>query len=205
MAVLCEAISVIVRRDSIDKFYQGGWLAFQEDLPHNKMCTDEELVSLGFWDSQSVEEYIDSLENKGLQFESKNEAFGVFDRSREINDIAVIEQDTGLWRPCDWIEQMRSEFGSTGIKVLMCWLFEGHKIACGINIKGTQIRDKAIYLHTPPGWTPEGSAGLMRRETDELDNELDFIETKGGNDVYRDRSTGKFWYKPNHKSPPTKH
>jgi hypothetical protein len=27
MAVLCEAISVIVRRDSIDKFYQGGWLA----------------------------------------------------------------------------------------------------------------------------------------------------------------------------------
>lgn len=157
MAVLCEAISVIVRRDSIDKFYQGGWLAFQEDLPHNKMCTDEELVSVGFWDSQSVEEYIDSLENKGLQFESKKEAFGVFDRSREINDIAVIEQDTGLWRPCNWIEQMRSEFGSTGIKVLMCWLFEGHKIACGINIKGTQIRDKAIYLHTPPGWTPEGS------------------------------------------------
>ena len=39
MAVLCEGISFTFRLDSINKFYQGGWLAFQEDLPRNTMCT----------------------------------------------------------------------------------------------------------------------------------------------------------------------
>ncbi len=35
MAVLCEAISVIVRRDSIDKFYQGGWLPSSSEKSTN--------------------------------------------------------------------------------------------------------------------------------------------------------------------------
>jgi hypothetical protein len=119
MAVLCEAISVIVRRDSIDRYYEGGWSAFVHDLPHQKMCTDEELVSVGFWDPASVETYIRGLESKGLQFDPKKHMFAVFDQSRAINDIAVIDQRDGLTRPCEWIEQMRSEVGDTGIKVLM--------------------------------------------------------------------------------------
>ena len=32
LAVLCEAISVVVRRDSIDKYFKGGWVRFQEDI-----------------------------------------------------------------------------------------------------------------------------------------------------------------------------
>ena len=32
MAVLCEAISVVARRDSIDAFYKGGWDTFQNDV-----------------------------------------------------------------------------------------------------------------------------------------------------------------------------
>ena len=119
MAVLCEAISVIVRRYSIDRYYEGGWSAFVHDLPHQKMCTDEELVSVGFWDPASVETYIRGLESKGLQFDPKKHMFAVFDQSRAINDIAVIDQRDGLTRPCEWIEQMRSEVGDTGIKVLM--------------------------------------------------------------------------------------
>lgn len=205
MAVLCEAISVIVRRDSIDRYYEGGWLAFVHDLPHQKMCTDEELVSVGFWDPASVETYIRRLESKGLQFESEKHWFGVFDQSRAINDIAVIDQRDGLTRPCEWIEQMRSEVGDTGIKVLMCWLFDGERVAHGINIKGSQIKGNSIDLHTPPGWTPEKSVGLTRLDTDQLENDIQFVETRDGVDVFMNKITGKLLYKPSENDPPTRH
>ena len=64
MAVLCEAISVVVRRDSIDIYFKGGWVKFQENVPNSTICSDGELVRIGFMDPDSVQKYIEFLEGE---------------------------------------------------------------------------------------------------------------------------------------------
>ena len=71
MAVLCEGISVIVRRDSIDQNFKGGWAGLLETVPNSTMCTDGELVRVGFLSPADVANYIHELEDLGLQFQSK--------------------------------------------------------------------------------------------------------------------------------------
>ena len=61
MAVFCEAISVVVRRDAIDKYFKDGWIKFVDDVPNSTMCTDGELVRVGFMTPNSVQDYIEFL------------------------------------------------------------------------------------------------------------------------------------------------
>lgn len=68
MAVLCEAISVIIKVSSIDHFYKGGRDEFKKHIPNATMCSDGELVRIGFMSPAEVREYIDELIENGLQF-----------------------------------------------------------------------------------------------------------------------------------------
>lgn len=54
MAVLIEAISVVVRKDAIEKRFPGGWDSFLDEIPNNTLCTDGELVRVGFMSPQDV-------------------------------------------------------------------------------------------------------------------------------------------------------
>jgi hypothetical protein len=54
MAVLVEAISVVVRRDAIDRSYEGGWVAFVSSVPNATLCTDDQLARVGFMDPKAV-------------------------------------------------------------------------------------------------------------------------------------------------------
>jgi hypothetical protein len=162
MAVLCEGISVIVRRDSIDSRFNGGWAAFEELVPNATLCTDGELARVGFMDPDSVQDFISELEIGGLVFDGEElrnaaELFGVAedglgdDLAHE--DIAVVDQLRGLTRPCNWLEFGRFPVGENpDDKVSMCWLFEGVRIAHGIHLKG-----RSMQLHAPAGWSYEGS------------------------------------------------
>ena len=58
MAVLCEAISVIIKKSSIDTFYVGGWNAFTSNVPNQTICSDGELVRIGFFSPKYVEYFI---------------------------------------------------------------------------------------------------------------------------------------------------
>jgi hypothetical protein len=163
MAVLCEGISVIVRRDAIHDRFDGGWIAFEQLVPNATLCTDGELARVGFMDPGSVQEFIYELESRGLVFDASEirgaaKLFGVAetdlgdDLDRE--DIAVVDQLRGPTRPCDWLEFGRFQAGdSPDDKVSMCWLFEGERLIPGrVHIKG-----KSLEMHTPPGWQYEGS------------------------------------------------
>ena len=66
MAVLVEGFSVIVRRDSIESKYAGGWKAFLTDVPNATLCSDDELARVGFMDRNAVEAYVGHLERMGL-------------------------------------------------------------------------------------------------------------------------------------------
>src|ERR1039458_7210552 len=102
MAVLVEAISVIVRRDSIEQKLSGGWNAFEQSVPNATLCDDGVLARVGFMDPRDVGRYIDWLEENGL----------VFFREGKTVDIAVVDQLSGPTAPCEWLEVGRFPFGT---------------------------------------------------------------------------------------------
>jgi hypothetical protein len=68
MAVLVEGISVIIRVDSLLRFFPGGWEAFKEIVPNQTLCADNEIVRVGFMIPQDVKSFIDKLEGMVLSF-----------------------------------------------------------------------------------------------------------------------------------------
>ena len=48
MPVLLEAISVIVRRETLERKYPGGVDGYARDCPNRTFCADEYLTRVGF-------------------------------------------------------------------------------------------------------------------------------------------------------------
>jgi hypothetical protein len=183
MAVLVEAISVVVRRDAIDRAFDGGWRAFVSRVPNATLCTDNQLARVGFMDPNAVQKFVDGLQAAGL----------VFLRSDLCIDIAVVDQQRGPTMPCEWLEFARIPFGKTGGKVAACWLFEGPRLAAGIHLPG-----ESIDLATPNGWTFEGSISerVSFVLTEDVAVRLKYLRTERGLDVFLDTTTGREVFKP---------
>jgi hypothetical protein len=190
MAVLCEAISVIVRRESIDAFYEGGWNVFLANVPNSTMCTDGELVRVGFMAPNEVKAFVEGLESKGLVFQQPPKKFGLFKATRHLSDIAVVDARQGLTMPCEWVDFKRVSFGDTGVKVSACWLAKGNA--------------GETTLATPTGWQYENSLSYSHYEDSDIGTRVVFLRNENGLDVYKDLVTGKELYKPEDK-PPTTH
>ena len=142
MAVLVEGISVVVRRDVIDDRFPGGWRQFVRAVPNDTLCTDEEIIRVGFMSRPDVEEFTDQLEKEGL----------VFARNRQAVDIAVVDQVNGPTLPNSWLEFARLSLTGSDNKVSACWLFEGKRNGAGIHMPSMQMS-----LATPEGWRYEDS------------------------------------------------
>jgi len=170
MAVLVEAFSVIVRRDSIDKSFAGGWSAFVRTIPNRTSCYEDELVRVGFMEPDSVRQYIETLEQGGLVFLDDDKAV----------DMVVCDQHDGPTTTCDWVE-----FGKLPIdndrKVAAAWLYEGRRFAGGLHFKGTSMQ-----LATPAHWQYEGSLsqGSQARTMVDDPDDLEFLRREDGVDVY---------------------
>ena len=179
MAVLVEAISVVVRRDSIDRCFNGGWQGFISCVPNATLCYDAELARVGFLNPDAVGKFLDTLKTGGLTFL----------RDDKCIDIAVVDQLQGPTRPCEWIECARIPFGNTGGKVSICWLFDEPRVAAGIHLKSLQMK-----FVTPAGWVFERS--ISDKSTfvpaEEVASRLKYLRTeKSGADVFLDSSTGR--------------
>ncbi len=61
MAVLVEAISVVVRIDAIRKKLIGGWSRFEKLVPNPTLCSDGELARVGFLGPDETKAFIDEL------------------------------------------------------------------------------------------------------------------------------------------------
>jgi len=178
MAVLCEGISVIVRRDAIERHLENGWSEFHELVPNSTLCSDDKLARVGFMEPGSVEAFVNVLERLGLKL---------------FQDIAVVDQIGGPTRECDWLEFARFPIGKNETdKVAMCWLFDGERIMGA----GIYINSDANALHTPPGWRYEGSLSQQFTyvPTEDLEDRLEYLRSEGDLDVYRNRDTGKEMY-----------
>jgi hypothetical protein len=107
MSVLVEAISVIVRKITVEQKYPGGLSRYQEECPNQTFCMDEYLTRIGFMTPADVGSFVGSLQVKGL----------VFSQNGKFIDIAVVDQRTGLTAGCDWLQ-----FGKHPAGFSICWL-----------------------------------------------------------------------------------
>ena len=155
------------------------------------MCTDGELVRVGFMSPDAVGIYIEKLEANGLQFQPKKELLGPSNSSRAANDVVVIDQRQGPTTPCEWVEFGKHPFSEKGGKtsigeVSMCWLFESERN----RRTGAYIKRTKMSLATPDGWDYKKSL-LQFVDEAELENRYEFLRTENGLDVFRDIKTGK--------------
>jgi hypothetical protein len=113
MPVLLEFISVVVRREAIDRLTPGG---LREFIRHHAngptTCADDELVRVGFMSPEDAKAFCDELTGVGMRFLEDGKAC----------DMVVIDRLIGPTTPCDWIEF--STKGSTGDRRKVCsgWL-----------------------------------------------------------------------------------
>jgi len=188
MAVLVEAISVVVRRDAIDTRFSGGWRQFVSIVPNATLCTDDDLARVGFMSPSDVQTFVRRLEKSGLT---------CIDRGKFV-DIAIVDQLHGPTMPVDWLEIAHLKIGDSGNKVAACWLFEGPRIAAGIHMPETRIT-----IATPPGWRYAGSlsANFKFVAKEEISDKMKFLRHEGSTDIYLDLSTGKEVYVARAKKP----
>ena len=182
MAVLVETISVVVRRDSIDARYSGGWRRFLIAVRNDTLCTDDDLVRVGFMTPTDAKVFIRQLEKDGLTFA----------RNRQAIDIAVVDQQRGPTIPAKWLEFAHLTLRDTDNKVAACWLFEDTRWGAGIHMSSKQM-----ILATPEGWGYKDSLSANFKfvaNEEEMNEKLKFLRHDDGLDVYLDLSTGKEGY-----------
>lgn len=167
MAVLIEAISVVVRADAIHARYRGGWDVFRDSVCNRTLCGDYELARIGFMTPADVEGYVGDLERSGLTYIE-------FGRAK---DLVVVDQMRGPTAACEWIE-----FGHIDLDD------DPKKRIAACRLKGSL--NQQIVM--PEGWSFESSLsstyGFIPNDSG---GGLTFLRHEDGLDVYFNELTGK--------------
>lgn len=169
MAVLVEAISVIIRSDAIEQRHLGGFEAFEAEIPNKTACSDGELVRIGFMVPADVEDYILRLSTKGLRYLVEGTA----------TDIIVVDQQSGPLARCEWIEAGRVSLDPEGTQMIT--------IAQLVN---SQLEGFAA----PPGWDYAESLSRSFGFVKDAHNQsagMRFLRHENGRDIYWNEFTDK--------------
>lgn len=171
MAVLVEAISVVIRRQVIDERYPGGWDRFVDSAPIGTLCADANLARVGFMQPSDVEAFVQGLSAYGIHYQQNGAA----------QDLVVVDQQSGLLAKCDWIEFGRISLASGENQQVGACRFAG---------------DDTHVLATPDGWRFEGSLSQTFgfAPSGETAKGLRFLRHEDGIDVYFSELTGKEVY-----------
>jgi hypothetical protein len=102
VAVLVEAISVIIRADVLLTAYESDWNAFKASVPNETLCADDELIRVGFMSPADVQGYVGKLRERGLTYVADGAA----------KDLVVVDQLHGPLTRCEWIEFGHVNLGS---------------------------------------------------------------------------------------------
>lgn len=159
MAVLVEAISVVVRADAILARFPDGWAGFKASVTNATLCADGEIARVGFMSPYDVQSFIGELERAGLRYIEASEAL----------DIAVFDQQRGPMSRCKWAEFGRIDWrGDSTQKIAACRLI------------GSEIRQ----VVTPDGWSYEhslsASFGFLREGAK---GTVEFLRREDGVDI----------------------
>lgn len=166
MSVIIEAISVVIRQDTLTEKYPGGVRAYIDNAPNSTICCDGFLARIGFMDPADVRAFISTLEIHGMTFLRNNQAV----------DIAVVDQLRGPTAPVSWLECANLTSGEISITVAF------------------DKRDKEVgNVAMPHGWNYEDSLSknMTFAPTHEVDDRMELLAEEDGIEIYRDRETGK--------------
>jgi len=165
MAVLIEAISVVVLRSAINRFYTGGWSAFVDDCPNETLCFDDYLARVGFMAPADADAFVTRLANRGIRSNANSQAC----------NLVVVDQVKGPTRSCPWLCVRVYERGDM-------------KIVCAALANAKDTR-----LEVPEGWKYDASISKLGRRFDKghLDDTVKFLRREDGVDLYLDLVTGK--------------
>ncbi len=143
MAVLAEALSVIVRKDAVARRLRGGEAGFLALVPNRTLCVDERLFRIGFLSPEETARFTDALQAAGLVF---------LDEDGAAVDLAVADQQHGLTTACRWLGFGRADCDGQAHWVSLCWFREAD---------GTPADAQAALarhaLAVPAGWRFEHS------------------------------------------------
>lgn len=167
MAVLVEALNVVVRINRIRAKFQGGLKAFKENIPNKTLSMDSGLARVGFMTPFDAEIYIDYLEENGLIFISDDKA----------KDLIVIDQFKGPTIQCDWIELITVKL--QGIECRACKL--------------KSDPDTPLSFHVPVGWEPKED-NILFLEKEEVEKRMLYLDRNKNVEHYFDINTGKNMY-----------
>jgi hypothetical protein len=168
VAVLIEAISVVISADAIHQRYPGGWNAFVLAAPNHTLCSDNELARVGFMSPTDVETYISAHRQHNIVYEDQGTA----------RDLVVIDQLRGPLLTCNWIE-----FGCVHVdndpakKIAVCRKRGSH----------------SSQVFTPNGWKYEhslsSSFGFVPLAEER--KSLKFLRHENGVDIYLNELTNR--------------
>jgi hypothetical protein len=93
MSVSIEFINLIIKKTTLADKYQGGLDQFIKDVPNKSYREDEELVRYGSMNAYDLENFIDLIIDRGLEYNDK-----------ETNDFVVINSFSGASWDVDWLQ-----------------------------------------------------------------------------------------------------
>lgn len=170
MAVLIEAISVVIRIETIADKYPGGVEQYINDCPNRTLCMDDEIVRVGFMSSVDAQDYVGSLHRLGLRCLEDD----------DFDEIAVVDQDDGIIRPCEWLRFAKVVIFEGDLRISIC------------QVNGSEMHSIAF----PAGWNYEHSLSkrTMVIDSENGDSRMVFLRHENGLDCFQDRLTGeKVW------------
>jgi Tetratricopeptide repeat len=164
VAVLVEALSVIVKRASIDAIWSGGWQGFERVVPNSTLSADPHLVRVGFMTPTDVLAFIALLEDGGLVHQHD------YSRIADAVDVVVVDQFAGPTTPAPWLQIMKVPHG------------DGMIVAA--SLVGQPVSDVVL----PRNWKFDPTLHFVSEGFDVLDGleGLQFLRHERGTDVYWD-------------------
>ena len=171
MAVLVEAISVVIRADALLSSAPQVWERLRNDPLNETMCADDELVRVGFMVPGDVEQFVERLKEHGLKYVDDGVA----------RDLVVVDQMRGPLVPCEWIEFGHVDLdGDQAQRVAAC------------RRKGSEQQ----RLVCPGGWSFDQSLSATYGfvPSEHLEKSMSLLRREDGLDIYRNELTGKEMY-----------
>lgn len=177
MPVLIEGLSVVIRRDSVNRLYAGGLPRLEAVAPYlaaagDTFCADDNLVALAFMAPADVRWWCGELEA------ASGGALVVGD------EVAVVDMATARTTlPCTWLELVHYREGT------------GDVLAARL------VGDASDELVVPEGWSWETSMtkNCIFVPNSAAGTNLTRLEQRDGLESYRDELTGEV----HHLSRPT--
>jgi hypothetical protein len=167
MAVLIEALTLVVPQRELDLRFPGGTEAFCQAMlelekPPRFVCmADERLVNASFYDPPHLLPAVELLEANGFTDVEEDGGF---------LDFAYVDQRYGPTMPCNWLKWRQHPDGFT-----YAWLV------------GAEAGDMAA----PEGWTPEQSKALTRTDLRDETGRMIRLAKEGELETWLDLETGQ--------------